>query len=223
MKSSRPGRFGWRATMHALPGRQRRVEVGAHRLERRCSASISRSRASVRGSSLERVDLLQEHGDRLLEVERFGHGSSCRARLPQRHRRPGPTTCSTSAISVGDGRTRICDDTSARDAQPARPASSISNETRRSPRWREKISPSASNRPRSAGSLHADGHLAREPLAHAVERHDLRRQHPHRSRRRVRACRGRAPACRVSIRRRASLIRLRETRSPRRRPARPRA
>ena len=55
-------------------------------------------------------------GDRLFEVEQFSaHG---RARDPATLTRsdtdPAPTICSTSAISADEGRTRICDETSAR-------------------------------------------------------------------------------------------------------------
>ena len=237
MKSSRPGPVRMPRDQHPLPRRER-CDTGRARTDssRRRSDSISRSRASVRGSSVERLDLLQEHGDRLFEFEGFrrhrhrvtrARPSTTRSLVrrcstsSQRHR-ARPTTCSTSAISADDGRTRICDDTSALTRSRLGVAgSSISNETRRSPRWREKISPSASNRPRSAGTVTriATSRASRSRTLSSGD--DLRRQHPHRlvvalelaADEHQRAGLDQAPRC---------ADRPRETRSPRRRPARPR-
>ena len=58
---------------HALPRRQRPVEVAAHGFDaapQRLDLAIARVGARQR---FERLDLLQQHRDRLFEFERFSH------------------------------------------------------------------------------------------------------------------------------------------------------
>ena len=110
MKPSRPGRFGCRATSTRCHGVSVRVELAAHRFERAGAACRSRDRARrCAGSSDERLDLLQQHGDRFFEVERLSHTvltTVTRSDTDAVRRR----SASTSAISArATGRTRICD------------------------------------------------------------------------------------------------------------------
>src|SRR2546422_409483 len=175
---------------HPLPRRQRAIELGADRLDappQHLDLTIARVGARL---ERQRLDLLQENGDRLLEFEVLQshlqqvsprkhetaktpfdelRASACGERVEPWFRAvvvswpivvavhrsstdPAPTTCSSSAIRFGDGRTRICELTSTltRSRFGGSPVST-SNDTLRSPRWREKISPSVSSVFRSAG------------------------------------------------------------------------
>ena len=69
--------------LHALPRRQHGVEVGAHRLEPPAQRRQLPVAGLGRRQRLERLDLLQQNGDRLLEVEGFRRHRSWRSR----HRR----------------------------------------------------------------------------------------------------------------------------------------
>jgi hypothetical protein len=92
---------------NALPRRQRSIQIPPRRLETALQrVDLTLARISVR-LQRQRVELAQQHGDRLLEVQCF----------ERRHRNstePAPVTCSTSATSAGEGRTRICELTSTR-------------------------------------------------------------------------------------------------------------
>ena len=71
MKSSRPGPVRMTRDQHALPRRERSVQLAADRFDaapQRLDLAIAR--VGVRQQP-ERVDLLQQHGDRLLEFECF--------------------------------------------------------------------------------------------------------------------------------------------------------
>src|SRR5262249_8748371 len=130
--------------LDALPRRQRAVQLRANRVDaaaERLDLAIARKRRRQR---VQRVDLFQQRRDRFLEVERIWHYRSSTA--------PAPTTFSMSSISFGDGFTRICELTSTFTRIRSGPSPvSTSNDILRSPRWREKISPSVSSVPRSAG------------------------------------------------------------------------
>ena len=96
---------------HALPRRQRRVELAADRLEPALQrVDLAIARVGPR-QQRQRLDLLQQRraiGSSKSSVSR-GMTALIAAR-PTRRR----TICSTSEISAGDGRTRICELTSAR-------------------------------------------------------------------------------------------------------------
>jgi len=94
------GAIGMACDEHPLPGCERLVEIAPHRHKpplQRLDLAIAR----VGGRQLiQRLNLLEDRRDRFFEVECF-----------RRHYRsstdPVPTSCSTSEISAGEGRTRI--------------------------------------------------------------------------------------------------------------------
>ena len=72
MKSSSPGRFGWRATSTRCQGVSDSIQLGPNRLEpppQRLDLAVARVGPRQRA---QRLDLLEQDGDRLFEFERFG-------------------------------------------------------------------------------------------------------------------------------------------------------
>src|SRR5262249_46060609 len=139
------GPVGMARHEHALPRRQRAIEILAHRDDTTAQLlDLAVARVGAR-QRFERLDLLEQDCNRFFEIEQsVRHQRSSTA--------PWPTICSTSWMSVGDGRTRICELTSTFTRRRWVPSPvSTSNDTFRSPRWREKISPNVSSVRRSAG------------------------------------------------------------------------
>ncbi len=183
MKVLEAGPIRMAGHQHALPRRERGVEIGTHRSRRavaaarsraparRCvgsssSASICLSSAAI-GSSNSSVSagiLLQGWPDvdpathertrkrggeaRLLDLA--GGATPPIAATPRPVRRSARLRRSATTTGGRESATRCRLSTRRRRASAG---SSISNETRRSPRWRENTSPSASKTPRSAGSF----------------------------------------------------------------------
>ena len=142
---------------HALPRRQRLVELGADLVGAAAAATRCRAAAAAScGSMLSASISFSRTRDRFFELERIGsHGAFYR----QRQRsfdgtRPPHRLLDFGDAAARDGRTRIGDDTSARTRSGRAPLrSSSSSETRRSPRCRAKTSASASNVVRPCGGV----------------------------------------------------------------------
>ena len=222
MKSSRPGRFGCRATSTRCHGvsvayRSARIDSTRRRSDVDLASAAHRCAAAATSASIS----FRRTRDRFFELEGLRRHTHHRSDTDALARRPALDF--RDERSTRDGRESVRRHRRARAVAYRLAGSSISNETRRSPRWRAKISPSASKRPRSAGPLHPDRDLARQPFAHRLD-----------------AARSRTPGSRTDSSSRSSLPRTstiapvsikasriagrpRGRQSPRPRPARPRA
>ena len=202
---------------HALPRRERSIELGAQPTRAAAlSDSISRSRASVRGSSVERLDLLQRARRSALRIRAFQAPSVSRSSTE-----PG----AHDLLDFRDERRRRPHADLRRDvhahAQMIDAARSRTTRAgRRGAARRSRPAPRTAARCAGAFDRIATSRASRSRTLSSGAISDARIRTDSSSRSSLPRTSTSVP---VSIRPRAALDRSRETRSPRRRPARPRA
>ena len=196
---------------HALPRRERSRR--GRRGSTRRAAAAPRSRGRARRCAAAATAPRSPSGARAIgssNSSSLRHGMSTSLASDTAAR--GRTICSTSATSVGDGRTRIWEETSARTRRRVGAGRQLDLERHAAVAAvpREDLAERLEQSPRSAGTVTRMATSRASRSRTAVERRDLGREDPRASRRRARACRGRAPACPFSMRRAAALVRLGE-------------
>ena len=166
--------------LHALPGLQIRVDLLPHRVDPPPQlVDLPLARFGARHHR-HRLDFLQQHGDRRLELQNvagFAHVSPGRYRS---HTVPSPHTCSSSAISWADGLTRVGPSRSAFTLQgpAAAPELDLERHLPVALVARQHAEQRLDRRAVVRRHRQADGHRARGPLPHQLDRDDLARQQP---------------------------------------------